>query len=153
MKNKLGLCDYKLMYVERDMINFKLNMLDETYTFNCDLFSLDYIINLNKFLFQDIYDDRFCGFIAINEIERDYLQSVLKELEISSKNGDVDSVLSLIKLIWHYQPLIMGNTRTLIAYLKVINESFLLNIPLNVNSNIESNPKMFELKHMLTKNG
>lgn len=139
--------------VEKKLINFKLNLLDETYTFNCDLFSVNYLISLHKFLFQDIYEHDYLGLITINDVEYDYLEILLKDLETLCRNKDIDKILNMIEAIWHYQPFIIGNTRTMIAYLKIINECFLLDIPVDVNSSIESSPKMFKLQHMLTKKG
>ena len=152
MKNKLGLCYYKMVDIEKKIVNMKLNLLDETFTFNCDLFTLDYLTNLNKFLFEDIYKLENETTLK-NQIELDYLNSLLKELKCAVKKQKINEILSLIEEIWHRQIFTVGNTRTMIAYLKVIKDSFLLDIPVDVNTNIESNPKMFKLKYMLTKKG
>lgn len=144
MKNKLGLCDYKFKNAENKIVNYKLNILDETYTFNCDLFSIEYLIQLNKFLFEDIYYDSI-KYIFKSDMEIDYLKYLLGILKKSAQLGDQKEVLNIVEEIWHRQPFTDGNTRTMIAYLKVIKLSFLLDIPLNVNTKIESSPKMFKL--------
>ena len=152
MKNKLGLYYYKMMDIERKLVNLTLNLLDETFTFNCNLFSLEYLINLNKFLFEDIYEFQDSA-VSKNEIEVDYLKQLLKDLECAVKEENINKILGLIEEIWYRQFFVVGNTRTMVAYLKVIKESFLLDIPLNVNADIESNPKIFRPESVLTKKG
>lgn len=144
MENKLGLSYYRMLDVERKLVNFKLNLLDETYTFNVNMFSLEYLVKLHQFLFSDIHPSEYVRLRKLNKIELDYIHSLIKGIERVVHLNDKNEVIELVKEIWNRQIFIVGNTRTMIAYLKVINDAFLLDIPINVNSEIESNPKTFE---------
>ena len=70
-----------------------------------------------------------------------YLDEVVNICLIDFK--DIDSILEIILEIWNLQPFIVGNTRTLLAYLKVLNCCFLLDLNIDIDMNIESNPNVF----------
>ena len=144
MKNKLGLTYYKMLDVERKLVNYKLNLLDETYTFNGDIFSIDYLIKLNEFLFSDIHPDEFVRLRELNSIDRDYIKCLLNKVKSSAESNNIKELIDTVEEIWYYQPFIVGNTRTIIAYLKVINEAFLLDIPIDVNEEIVSSHSTFK---------
>ena len=153
MKNKLGLTDYHFDDVEKKLVNFKLNLLNDTYTFNTELFSISYLIRLHNFLFKDIMEEEYCGFRAFNKDELDYFSELLLELKglISIYPKDINRILSVLERLWHYQLFVVGNTRTIVAYLKIINEKYMLNIPLDINKEIKSNYNMFELDYLNSK--
>ena len=51
MENKIGLSEFKLKEVERKIVNLKFNLLDEYFTFNSNIFELDFLKNLHNFYF------------------------------------------------------------------------------------------------------
>lgn len=53
--------------------------------------------------------------------------------------------MNYVEEIWQLQPFIVGNTRTLIAFLKVIDMCFSLGLDIDFNINIESNPNIFKI--------
>lgn len=155
MKNKLGINEFRLNEIERKIVNLKLNMLDETFTFNKKELNLDYLISLNKFLFNDFYcgDESVIRNLSANEVE--IINKYLKNIIIVCVNDpeNIEIILSLIEEIWHLQPFIVGNTRTLIAYLKILSKCFLLEIEVNVNKEITSKPDMFNLNNFVNRKG
>lgn len=150
MKNKLGLPCSKLFEVEKKLVNFKLNLIDETYTFNSDIFSFEYLKSLNEFLFGDIHPKEYIRTRELSKLDCDFIDDLLRQLQYQVNTLQKDEIINTITEIWYYQPFIIGNTRTLVAYTKVLNSKYLLDLPINVNGNIESNPRTFK-RMMLTK--
>lgn len=146
MKNKLGIDAYKLLDIEKEIVSIKLNLLDDRFTFNKDNLDLDYLIELHKFLFGEFYYEEDLGLRLLTEKELKIIKCKLnKILEICINNpNDIESIILLIEEIWHLQPFILGNTRTMIAYLKIIDKCFLLNQNVNVNVDITSKFSIFK---------
>lgn len=140
MKNKLGVSYTKLIQIETEIVNLKLNLLDEYFTFNENIFSLKYLRKLHKFLFSDLYENIDVETRELNDIEKDYIQDVLISLEnICIKEPiEIDKVLQIILKLWDFQIFKDGNTRTMLAYLKVINRAFLLDLDIDLNSVISN---------------
>jgi len=145
MRNKLGINDYELEKVEYKLVKTKIELLDYTYTFNNNLFDLKYLEDLNEFLFGDIYYKDILGIRKMNEIEKNYIDELLSMIvQICIKESEnTEKILNLIEKLWYYQPLLMGNTRTLISFLKILNNAFLLDIEIDIEKNIESRPSIF----------
>ena len=57
MANKLGIDEYKLEKIEKELVKSKLNLLDFNFTFNLSNFDFAYLISLHNFLFSEIYFD------------------------------------------------------------------------------------------------
>ena len=140
MKNKLGVSYTKLIQIETEIVNLKLNLLDENFTFDANLFSLKYLRKLHKFLFSDLYENIDVETRELNDIEKDYIRDILISLEnICIKEPiEIDKVLQMILKLWDFQIFKDGNTRTMLAYLKVINRAFLLNLDIDLNSVISN---------------
>ena len=140
MKNKLGVSYTKLIQIETEIVNLKLNLLDEYFTFNENIFSLKYLRKLHKFLFSDLYENIDVETRELNDIEKDYIRDILISLEnICIKEPiEIDKVLQMILKLWDFQIFKDGNTRTMLAYLKVINRAFLLNLDIDLNSVISN---------------
>lgn len=153
MSNKIGINEYRLSDIEKQIVNLKLNILDETFTFNEEEFNLNYLIKLNKFLFNDFYFENEVGTRNIDDIERLFIEKKLKlitNLCISSSE-DIEKILVLVTEIWNIQPFIVGNTRTMIAFLKVLNQAFLLDLDMDLNKEIISDPNTFKLKNIVNQ--
>lgn len=148
--NKLGIEKNKLDKIEKQIINLKLNMLDETFTFNSTDFDLRYLVKLHSYLFDEFYFNCDRGLRRLSNIEKKLINELLKEISYVCINNpcDINLIINNIVEIWALQPFVNGNTRTLVAFLKVITECFDLNLDMDVNRNIVSNPKTFE-KYML----
>lgn len=159
MKNKLGVSEFKLKEVEFKIVNFKFNLLDEYFTFNSNIFELDFLSKLHNFLFSDLYFDYQLQIRTLSKEHRDYINSMFKKIEniCKSSNSSKEILLDLIYNIWDLQPFFDGNTRTLLAYLKILNDAFLLGFNIDLNSEIISGKNNFNINNFvnqkrLTKN-
>lgn len=148
MNNKLGLNRYRLIELERKIVNLKLDLIDETFSFNENDLNLNYLVKLNEFLFKDFYFDDDIGTRNLEDEEifliNKYLNNAIKNSLLESPN--IEEILDSIADIWNLQPFLVGNTRTLLGFLKILDSSFHLNLNVDVNQEINSNPKIFRLK-------
>ena len=153
MKNKLGLNIGNLLFVERSIVNLKMNLLDEYFTFNQNIFSLEYLKQLHKFLFSDIYYDDQIETREFSVAEESYIKSLLDMLKDACLNNseEIDNVLQPIEAIWDLQPFYNGNTRTCFAYLCILNKAFYLNINIDLNKEIESCSLMFKKENFVNQ--
>ena len=157
MRNKLGLTNQKLFSVEKVIVNTKLNLLDEEFVFNNDIFSLEYLRQLHLFLFSDLYYEEDLTFRDLKGEEIRYIEvllNLIKEFCIS-ENGSEMLIETLTKL-WKLQIFKDGNTRTLLGYLSILNKVFILNLNIDLNKEINSRPselrsKVFVNQKQLTK--
>lgn len=148
MDNKLGLNEFKIIDVEKKIINLKLNVIDEYFTFNENEFNFNYLEKLNKFLFSDIYE---C--IEVNDEVKNIINKylgIITDLLMEDKEN-ITSVLDIIKDIWLLQPFVDGNTRTLIAYLIILNKAFDLGLNIDLNKEIESGINTFQLNNFVNQ--
>ena len=153
--NKLGISEYRLREIEKEIINLKLRLLNSYYTFNNTKYDLTFLIRLNSFLFSDFYfkDERGTRDLSIKE--KELIESKLEKISYLCLNNpnELKEILLLIEEIWHLQPFIVGNTRTLVALIKILNESFLLGLNVDINQNITNNPKIFKLNNFVNQKG
>lgn len=141
LRNKLGLNLDKLLDVEKKIVNTKLNALDETFTFNEEKLNLDYLLKLNTFLFEDLYYEEDLGFRTISEEEKNEINAILRKIVSICINDpeNIKGIIDLIIDIWDLQPFLNGNTRTLVAFLKVLDCGFSLDRNVDVNIDISNN--------------
>lgn len=153
MSNKIGVNEYRLREIEREIVNVKLNLLNETFTFNEGEFNLDYLKKLNDFLFQDFYNSDELGLRNLSELEVMTIEFHLKSITSICKNdfNNIKDILSIIGEIGNLQPFLVGNTRTLIAFIKVLNGAFLLGLDVDVNKEITNNPNNFRLNNFVNQ--
>ena len=151
--NKIGVNEYKLRDIEKKIVNFKLNLLDETFIFNEDEFDLKYLKKLNDFLFQDFYFEEELGYRYESGIELSIIENKLYQIKkICIHNPEkIEEILNLIYEIWDLQPFMVGNTRTMIAFLKILNMAYLLDLEIDVNKKIISSPSMFKLNNIVNQ--
>ncbi len=152
--NKLGVNEYKLRDIERKIVNLKLNLLDAYFTFNNEELNFKYLIDLHSFLFSDFYFSNEQGTRNLDLVEKDMIELYIKKINYLSLNEptNVNDILIQFEEIWNLQPFIVGNTRTLIAFLKIVNEAFLLDLNVDVNKNIVNNPKIFRIGNFVNQN-
>lgn len=148
MCNKLGISESKMEIVESELIKLKLKLLDLNFTFNKDKLDFNYLIKLNNFLFDDIYYSSDIGIRNLDKTEIDIIEIYLDKINklCIEDNVNIKEILELIKKIWFLQPFKEGNTRTLYAFLKILNDAFSLKFEIDINLNISSSPKMFDVK-------
>ena len=142
MENKLGLSEEKLLLVERIIVNTKLNLLDEEFLFNNDIFSLEYIKELHLFIFSDLYYEEDLSFRKIAKEEIKYIEVLLntiKEICIN-KYECIEILMETLVKLWELQIFKDGNTRTLLGYLAILNKAFILNLNIDLNKEIKSRP-------------
>lgn len=154
MENKLGVSDAKLFDIERKLVNFKFNLLDEYITFNKNIFDFEYLIELHKFLFSNLYFDKNIEIRNFDKIEINTIETILVFIEdICLNNRDrINELLSLIYKLWEMQPFQNGNTRTLIAYLYILNKAFLLNMNIDLNNEISNKTTFINLNELVNQN-
>ena len=153
MKNKLGISNFQMDTIEKEIVQKKLEVLDEWFTFNSSKLDFDYLKKLHEFLFGDFYYEEDLDTRPMDEQEEQFVNNYLdKIVNICIKTpDDIDSILKIITEIWSFQPFVVGNTRTMLAYLKVINCCFLLGLNINTNINIESNPRIFRKENFVNQ--
>lgn len=135
MENKLGLDEWKLEEVERKIVSLKLNLLDDLYTFNEDAFNPSYLLKLNEFLFGDVHDDIGYRTKEHSGIISSYLGRIIDICIEKNKQ----ELLKALEEMWSIQPFKYGNTRTLIAFVKILDKAYDLGINVDVNSDFEVN--------------
>ena len=148
MNNKLGLSDFKIIDVEKKIVNLKLNLIDEYFTFNERKLNFNYLEKINKFLFSDIYES-----IEVKEDVKNIINNylgIITDMLMEDKEN-ITSVLDIIKNIWFLQPFVGGNTRTLIAYLIILNKAFDLGLHIDLNKEIESGVNTFDLNNFVNQ--
>lgn len=153
MINKLTTNEYKLLDIQKKIINLKLNLLDETFTFNKNVFDLEYLVRLNEFLFSDFYYESDFGLRVLSNDEISTIEWYLEKITSNCINNpsDTDSILNYIEKIWYLQPFVVGNTRTMIGYLKMIDICFLLGLDIDVNVELESKPSIFKSNYKVNQ--
>ena len=148
MDNKLGLNGFQIIDVEKKLVNSKLHLLDEYFTFNENEFNFNYLEKINKFLFSDLYENTEVNEDVKNIINK-YL-GIITDMLLEGKEN-INSVLDVIKDIWFLQPFADGNTRTLIAYLIILNKVFELELNIDLNREIESGVNEFDINNFVNQ--
>lgn len=142
MQNKYGLDYEKLLFVERKIVNTKLNLLDEQFIFGEDVFGLEYIKQIHNFLFSDLYHEEQLNLRKLSQEEYKYIKFLLNSIKEICINQDncIDMLIENLIKIWKLQIFKDGNTRTLVGYLSILNNAFLLNLDIDLNKEIKSRP-------------
>jgi len=153
MENKIGLTDFKLKQVERDIINLKLKLLDDKFNFNEYIFSFEYLNKLHEFLFGDIYDNEYIKSRKLSDVEITFINVLLNHIKIICINNpdNIDDLISSIDELWNFQPFYNGNTRTFLGYLSVLNSMFLLNLDIDFDKEIESSFNVFKKENFVNQ--
>lgn len=151
--NKLGINEYKLNDIEKQIIKLKLDLIDYYFTFNNEQLDFKFLNDLHEFLFGDFYFDSQLGTRKIEIPEEELIEEILIKLNYLCLGGEknIEEILSLLKELWKMQPFILGNTRTLVAFLKIINNIYLLGLEIDSDIKIKSCPKMFELNNFVNQ--
>ena len=142
MRNKLGLNTEKLLSVEKEIVKIKLNILDEEFIFNENIFSLEYIKKIHDFLFCDLYYGEDLNLRELSNEEFKYIEVLfnsIKEICIN-KYLCVEILMETLVKLWELQIFKDGNTRTLLGYLCILNKAFILNLDIDLNKEIKSRP-------------
>lgn len=130
MKNKLGISAYTEEEITNKIYNFKFNILDESFTFNCQNLDVKYLQSLHEFLFGDVMPTAGIIRSAYNEEdikEINLVLSNLKEMLIYRNYYPLEEIKYLIKDIINMQLFDDGNNRLISAYLKQLCNCYILN--------------------------
>lgn len=105
--NRLGISDWNFENIERKIVNLKLNILDENFTFNKKHLNFNYLVSLNRFLFEELYYENDFGVRDIHPREIECINIYLKSIEeICLENYyDLDDILKLVKKYGFYNHL------------------------------------------------
>lgn len=129
MQNKLGILDDRtLEQIEELLIKNKIMMLNYEFTFNESEYNFNFLVKIHEYLFASIYDfdnhhlNSYVDDNIINEVNK-----LLRMLSLKGIIGEFDhESLEILYLLWQMQIFINGNTRTLIAFLKIYISAFRL---------------------------
>ena len=150
IENKLGIRNYsQLEKVEREIITAKIKLLDDYITFNMDTLNLEFLMRIHHFLFEDIYDKKDLEMRNISDYEQKELNRIfdlLMDLGLQGVNIDIKLTERLFKRLWYLQLFGDGNTRTLLAFLKLYIEYYRLPLQCNIDIDIKSSEKVFTIK-------
>ena len=151
--NKLGVTENLLIDIEKQIVNLKLNLIDEYFTFNQEKLDFNYLKQLHSFLFFDFYCEEEVGTRSFDKNEEELIDGYFQQINYICINQkeNVKEILKLIKEIWHLQLFEVGNTRTLLAYLKILNLAYFLDLDIDVNQNIVSNPAVFDFNKQVNQ--
>jgi len=140
MLNKLGIEEKNLKEVEYKIINFKIGLLDQYFTFGEEtIFSLNYLEKLHSFLFQDFHEEEYLSirkdltYIDYQNIDR--ILNLFKEIALKRPKNYRGKIAVLTEILWNYQIFYDGNTRTILAFLKVY--SIIFDLDLNYDFKME----------------
>ena len=150
--NKLGINEYKLRDIERKIVNLKLNLLDYYFTFNLEKYDLNYLLRLHLFLFGDIYYEEDLSLRKLEQVEIDLINDYMSKIQVLSNDPyNINIIIDLISEIYTLHPFKNGNTRTLYAFLKIINEEYLLGLDIDVNKDIKSGLTTFNINQFVNQ--
>lgn len=136
--NKLGIMDLGMLkQAEKDIVTTKIKMVFNKMPY---IPSVLYLIDLHKFLFEDIYG--FAGKIRINviykeedvllrdsvkysmpedilsDLEKVFNKIKTSDLESASREEFIDFTVNMLVDIWKIHPFREGNTRTSLVFLR-----------------------------------
>lgn len=145
MKNKFGLSDIKLLSIERKIVNTKLILLDEDFILSKDIFDLEYLKQIHKFLFSDLYYEDQLTLRNLSSIEVKHIKFLLDSIKEICLMGyeSRELIIEILIKLWELQIFNDGNTRTLLGYLSILNKAFILNLNKDLGKEIESKPSTF----------
>jgi len=154
-KNKLGILNYKkLKQVEKEIISVKMKLLDTSINFNMSELNLEFLIRLHKFLFGDIYYESQLQPRNLTDEELLEISRIFYALANIGKIAccvDEKTVQALFVRLWDLQIFLDGNTRTLLAFLKLYIERYSLPVEMSKVDKISSSGRMFTLKRCQQK--
>lgn len=157
IQNKLGITDIEyLNKIEFEIIKNKIDLLDYRYTFNESEYSVEFLIKLHKYLFDDIY------FLENNDlqdyVDEEYYQKankLIKDLIDKGINKQFDRQTSdVFYELYAMQLFKDGNARTLIAFFKIYLQAFNINFKFDFfdlymsqteNYDIKKNKQMYKV--------
>lgn len=103
------------------------------------ILSLGYLNNLNHYLFSGLYSETNLGFRLLDDNEINYLNKLLSDIKcIHDNKTNLEDLLNIFDELWNLQPFYTGNTRTFIAYFKIICLTFNLPYQINIEGEIRS---------------
>ena len=135
MENKLGLSDAKLLHVEKEIVKTKLNLLDEYFVFTDNIFELKFLEQLHNFLFGDLYYEEKLNLRQLSKEEKEKINilfNIIREVCLNEEMSK-QKLIEALAILWDLQIFKDGNTRTLLGYLSILNQAFLLNFDIDLN--------------------
>ena len=150
VENKLGIRNYsKLQMIEKELVSTKIKLLDEQVTFNMETLNLEFLIKLHYFLFGDIYFQKDLEIRTITDLEYKKLNKLFELLVQMGLEGiDIKykSLEIILKKIWELQLFGDGNTRTVLAFLKLYIKYYNLPLEFDFDVDIKFSEKIFVLR-------
>lgn len=127
--NKLGIDEYKSEKISNQIVEFKTNLIDEYFTFECNSMDIKYLQKMHEFLFGDVLHEagKIRTVYTKEEIE-EYNKILLcvNDMIIYKPFFDQQLFEDSIILLLDAQLFVDGNKRTIKAYVKqLLNFSFI----------------------------
>lgn len=125
--NKLGIFNKETFYkIENSLIEAKIAILDYDFTFGEAEYNFNFLIKLHKFLFEVFFILENYGLrSSIDSEAQNEVNELLYRLNIKGVYGIFDEEsLEIFYKLWEMQIFSDGNTRTLIAFLKIYASAF-----------------------------
>ena len=142
MENIVGVSQEKIEDLEQKLVNEKLKFLDEYCTFGSTKYDAEYLLKLNNFLFSDLYGPLCYRLSAYNGIIDSYMHAINEE-GVGDKNLDI--IFDRLQSLWDLQPFLVGNTRTFVAFIKIINEAYNLKLDINPDCELYSGMNLLDI--------
>lgn len=123
MKSKLGIIDRQTLdTIEQKIISTKIELLDYQYTFDETEYNFDFLVKLHKYLFEDLYylkNDNLRS--NIDEFTKQKVNQYMKILTVigSVNQEELNLIPTIFDKLWLMQLFTDGNSRTLVAFLKI----------------------------------
>lgn len=90
-------------------------------------------------MFSGLYSETNLGFRLLDDNEINYLNKLLSDIKcIHDNKTNLEDLLNIFDELWNLQPFYTGNTRTFIAYFKIICLTFNLPYQINIEGEIRS---------------
>lgn len=154
--NKLGILNKEtLLIVEKSLVETKISLLDYEFTFGECEFNIQFLINLHEYLFGDIYvlqNNDLRGGVSLSKEDQDQVNTLLYRLNIKGVYGVFDEEsLDIFHRLWDMQIFSDGNTRTLIAFLKIYASAFQFEKYINFNEFYSLWSEIFDFRRIRIK--
>lgn len=129
MENKIGINNEKILEIENKIVELKLKLLDKDFNFNKNKIDFEYLVELNKFLYGDIYNEKD---LINSNIDKNRIMVISFTLDKVCKcfidyKSNEDEIKSLLKRVMDLKPFTKGNQNTVMGLFYILSSLYLVN--------------------------